>query len=319
MRHLCGTCGTALRQHGPCVVCGARRPSPPIPTPSEELLILGVRCTFPCRACGFDSPLDQLDLSGSAVCLKCGLHQAFPASAWEQVVSELHAVADLAGPDPEGAERDPVWSIAPSGYEQLGVTESVRAVHAGPLTVHAGPGHPLCEACEKPVSVLSKGKGELATHCKSCGAEASYSSPAADLSPSLLGVIGPEHRSDQLDARMESSKFHCGGCGGPLPVDGLGRLVRCEFCQVVSRIPIAALQGLAAPPPPDVWWFVFQGPSDTRVGLLLERSDDALTLEDPEYAPFSKPRAAFRFFGTTVALVIGTLIAFALFALRAML
>lgn len=309
---LCSVCGTALGATGGCEACGTMRGSPK-PAPATELRVVAVRCTFPCRACGFDSPLDVLSGDGGAHCLKCGLHQTFPVEAWNVALSRLHAIADLAGPDPEGAERDAVWSIVPSGLAHLRVSQAVVPIHEGLLTATAGPGHPLCEACGCPVDIVVDDVGLLSTTCPGCQATASYACQTDALGVPVLGAIGPEHRIDRLDATRTSDQFHCGSCGAPLPVDGLGRLVACPYCQAVSRIPVQQLQGLSAPPPPDVWFLVFQGPSERRRQLLREKAgpDGDVALESPPRGGSRVGYRALHLGGTAFAMATGSLLALA--------
>lgn len=304
MRLLCDVCGTGLPAAGGCEACGAARPSRPAESEGfGELRLVGVRCTFPCRACGFDSPLDQIDASGGVTCLKCGLHQAFPDDAWGNLLSAAHAVADLAGPEPEGAERDAVWSIARSERAARAATTTVHTLVSGPLTALTGAGHPLCTSCTHPVAVEVVGDGNVLTQCSECGEVASYASPGPAMYIGFVGAIGPEHRTDQPAATRQEDAFHCADCGAPLPVDGLGRLVKCAYCATVSRIPVASLQGLKDPPPPDLWWLVFRGPSPARKRLLLGH-DEPVDLQAPPTAPGAADRIL-RFVLTTVALVLG--------------
>ncbi len=307
---VCGMCGTSLPAHGGCEACGAVRDAPPTP-PETDWLLVGVRCTFPCKACGFDSPLDSLDGSGSAVCLKCGMHQVFDVKFWNAALPRLHAIPDLAGPDPEGSRRDPEWSIVPTGYADLRQSRAVVSLREGRLKIDAGPGHPLCETCREPVAVVVEDAGTVNTLCPGCGDAATYACSPEDFGFPVVGAIGPEHRIDRKQARQESNQFFCGSCGAPLPVDGLGRLVSCEYCQAVSRIPVEKLQGLASPPPPDLWWLVFEGPSRKRRQLLrlLSGETDDLQIEDAER---DRPTVVDRILGiavTAVALFLGASLA----------
>jgi hypothetical protein len=316
MNELCATCGTALAKTGGCEACGSVRAQPK-QAPKTKLLVVALRCTFPCRACGFDSPLDQLDGSGGAHYLKCGLHQTFPVAGWNKALPRMHAVADLAGPDPEGSQRDPLWSIAPSGFEHLRTSAAVISVREGTLKAEVGAGHPLCEACGVPVHITVDGPGLLSTECPGCQATASYACQTDAFDVPVVGAIGPEHRVDRADATRSAGAFLCGSCGAPLPVDGLGRLVGCPYCQAVSRIPVQQLQGLAAPPPPDVWFVVFDGASADRERLL--RTHDALkgdlALEPPPRGGSKIGHYVVRIVGTAAAFTIGAGLAIGAWAL----
>jgi hypothetical protein len=179
------------------------------------------------------------------------------------------------------------------------------------LSVLAGPGHPLCDACHGVLEVTVEAPGAASGVCQTCSAVEHHRALLEGLPKGLIAVVGPEHRDDRPDAGHDSDRFQCGACGAPLPVDGLGRLVRCAYCQGVSRIPVVQLQGLSAPPPPDIWWLGFEGPSEERARLLRDLAgavDDAL-IEEPPYAAFSLPRLAVRLAGSTLALALGTALA----------
>ncbi|MCB9678127.1 MAG: hypothetical protein H6737_23705 [Alphaproteobacteria bacterium] len=306
MTPVCQMCGTALPETGGCEACGAVRGTPHTP-PETRWLLVGVRCRFTCKACGFDSPLDSLDGSGSAVCLKCGLHQVFDVTHWNALLPGLHAIPDLAGPKPEGSRSDPHWSIAPTGFADLRQTRAVVALSQGRLQIEAGPGHPLCETCREPVEIVIEKPGEVNTLCPGCGDAATYASKPADFKVPVVGAIGPEHRVDRAQARQESDGFLCGSCGAPLQVDGRGRLVRCGYCQAVSRIRVEQLQGLATPPPPDLWWLVFEGPSEKRRQLLREigGEEDDQSIEDAEHDRPSALDHVVRIAVTGVAIAVG--------------
>lgn len=326
---LCGGCGSALpKGTRACPGCGAGTGGA-FEAALDERLILGVWCTFQCRSCGFASPLDALDASGGAFCLKCGLHQRFPVQSWVDALAWAHGVADLAGPSPEGRHPDARWSIrGENPFADLAVSR-FKATHAQSgtlpdgaghvprtLKVDAAIGHPLCDTCHKPVAVEVGGRGQVHTRCAGCGETASYETPAdvLALAEGLVGVIALEHRVDRPEAgRGAAQSFTCGSCGGPLPVNGTSRLVSCGFCQKVSRIPLVALQGLAAPPPPDHWWWIFEGRSTQRATLLRERDEPAGTdrkIADPPrslaWDARRVARLAFLLGGATAALAVGT-------------
>src|SRR4051794_14025825 len=68
---LCGHCGiVAPRRCTTCVRCS--RPfttvAKPWPADREDRFWCAVRCTFQCRSCAYDSPLDHLDLDGNVSC-----------------------------------------------------------------------------------------------------------------------------------------------------------------------------------------------------------------------------------------------------------
>jgi hypothetical protein len=294
----------------------------------QEYLV-GALCTFQCRGCGFRSPLDSLRADGGAVCLKCGLHQAFSVDSWPAVLEVGHAAADLCGPEPEGREQHDAWSIAGfNPYADVGVTRTTvtREAHGvqdgvkRSLRAVLGPGHPVCSDCGAPVEVAVPAPGSVLTACASCGDTAEYhlDDQALALHEALVGVIAAQHRVDKDDASIDAANtFHCSSCAGPLEVDGAARLVTCPFCSSVSRIPAEKLQGLDQPPPPDHWWWVFAGSSATR-RQLLDGMDEPQKVTAPPRASGggvgSIPRMGMRLAGPALAATIGLVVAAAVAA-----
>ena len=257
---------------------------------------MAVRVSFQCRSCHFLSPLDELDVDGSVECCKCVTHQHFDVGAWVEAAAFAHGVADLAYPPPEGRAPNPhIWIGEANPHIRVGYTEpfaehrqsSVTVQHG--LTVHrslfiqAGPGHPVCPSCERPLRVAVRGQ-RTATQCDGCGQEVSYQMPvgAPQRVPGVVGVVAMAHRVDgtraMLDTHGGTATLKCGECGGDIPPQK-SRVVACKFCSTTNLVPARARQrmdGMAIEP--EVWWLAFSGTSAARAALEapvvpLDRTD----------------------------------------------
>jgi Zn finger protein HypA/HybF involved in hydrogenase expression len=250
-----------------------------------------VRCTFTCRQCGQSSPLDEPELEGVVSCPRCNAAQAFDVSAWEEGLAHAHAVADLAGPSPEGRFPEPGVSIAANNpFAGLGVSHTAAELRLSGMSVEQGvmktrnlwveasPGHPLCQRCGSPLEARLA-EGELVTRCVGCGEGARY---AVDpriprLTPGLLGIAADALRADRRDARLDQTSagmvmsLRCPQCGAGLTVPEGAHGVECTFCKTSCRIPsrtlLALKQGDREPAP---FWAWFSGPSAKRRELEAE-------------------------------------------------
>lgn len=295
---LCPSCGViGASQAEACPHCGTTYPRPVarIPRPSRHAWV-AVRCSFQCRSCHFLSPLDEFDVDGSVECAQCGQSQRFDVEAWHDALEHAHAVGDLAFPQPQGRYLHPdVWIEPP--FPAIGQTE-VFAEHRQSgtetrdgvtiersLFIEAGPGHPVCRACERAMDVDIDPGGETRARCSDCGTSTNYVLPPGGdrFTTALVGIVGEAHRSDQRRARLETSAggpiaLKCPECAGALP-DTRERVLTCTYCGTASLIPAQARTRDAGQVlQPDVWWVAFRGPSRRRDAL----ESPPIPAKDPE-------------------------------------
>jgi hypothetical protein len=142
------------------------------------------------------------------------------------------------------------------------------------LFIEAGPGHPVCAQCARPVEVDLDDPNATHSRCGGCGETAVYGIPhkARRYNPSLAGVAAADHRTDRPQARMEAAaggpiSLKCPECAGSLD-PGDQALTRCPFCSTTVWIPSRArVHDLSAPPRPALWWIAFRGPSVARAAI----------------------------------------------------
>lgn len=276
---ICGHCGVvALSGAAACAVC--ERPFPPVRV--EAPLIgcwVAIRARFKCRGCGFQAPIDQLDVDGAIDCVHCGLRQAFEASSWRSALEFAHAVGDLAGPLPEGNVSNRfVWIGDSNPYATVGVTQAFREFktnyEAGrEFFLEAGPGFPSCKKCAA-AFVVRVEQGRVHTDCPRCGDSADYQLPprSSQATPAIVAVVADESRTDRMKANVggdgQVMAIRCPGCGAPLSPEGDSRSLSCPFCKALSFVPGKVMaRALGRTPKPETWWVLFQGPSRERKKL----------------------------------------------------
>jgi RNase P subunit RPR2 len=292
---VCPGCGRiAPLQRDTCAVCDAELDEAhEVPDRKDRAYAVAVRCQFQCRQCGKLAPLNHLDVDGSVVCVHCELDQAFDVDVWKAGLRHAHGVGDLAGPALEGRHPHERFSIVGANPgASIGTTETTSTLTENSkrnvdgielmrsLRIEASPGHPLCPACHVPLDVTLDEETTV-TICKHCGDTATYQMPeaAAELHKALVAVQAEDHRRDHLDARIDvragggTVAVACPGCGANMPVHGETKVVVCQFCQTVSRIPDQVRQQtFHITPETETWWLWFKGGSDYR--RRVERGEE---------------------------------------------
>ncbi len=284
MVRLCPQCGVVAPQRSQrCLLCelplGANtlaRPEPP-----EGRVWASVWCWFRCPTCAVDVPVD--DFAAELVpCPGCGTSHGL--RGLRRAFDHAHAVADLAGPDPEGRFPDGRVSIAADNpFKAFGVLQSVSedrrdelvtedGVRRAAVSVRVAPGHPLCDECNTPLSVTADG-GTLTAHCTGCSARfRSRVAPAALAAlGAVAGVLSAAHREDRPEAAVERDdddapvRFRCPDCTTALGDPAGRRTLTCEMCRLVCVVPAAHWRvrpGDAIPL--QRAWVLFEGPSRLR-------------------------------------------------------
>jgi hypothetical protein len=287
MISICGECGVVATKSASCVHCGSQAAQVEVPPRTDGAKWICLECTFKCRMCGFRVPLNGLDMDGAVVCARCSLEQAFNVGQWSIIFEEAHATGDL-----WGEQAEAFGSLLDSQYFDLGkANASLVFTGTGENGVDtlASPGHPLCDACHKPLDVKLDGaprSGRASTTC-ACGETASYEAPAAArrMSPPLTAVICSEHRVDRKDVRVDATEsaiaVRCPGCDAPLPADGESKFVTCSYCHTQARIPDRTWFKLSKKTHvPEKMWLLFQGDSGTRRDLLEKQRRNHQHLEN---------------------------------------
>jgi hypothetical protein len=281
---LCASCGVvAPAGRASCEACGSALPTPRAFAPaSGDIAWTALRASFTCRACGFPSPLEGVELDEGVECAQCGSYQRFEAHVWGAGLAFAHAVGDLGGPDPEG--RFPsadVWIGDANPHAKVGVTETFATHDEGGFTLEACPGHPVCARCKVPLEIRAE-PGGVAARCGRCGEVAHYALPprVSEQSPAACAVVAEEQRRDRPQVRMVQGAagieaLACPNCGAGLRPPS-ERTVECTYCRTVAFVPPRArARGQrklvhAAP-----FWIAFRGPSSKRVELERPALPDA--------------------------------------------
>jgi Zn finger protein HypA/HybF involved in hydrogenase expression len=285
---VCHGCGViAPTKRSTCSLC--ERPIgtsiEAVPPRADGCVWAFVRTEMKCRQCGQAAPLDEPDVDGTVTCPHCNALQAFDVSTWQDALAHAHALADLAGPDPEGRLPTPGVSIAgrnpytPIGLDKTFATLSLSGmsieggvIRSRNLEVTAAPGQPLCTKCGSPIEV-SRAGDTVTTRCVGCGESARYAQDPrlGQHSEALVCVVADALRSDKVEARLDQTSagmviaLKCPSCGGGLTALEGQHFVDCRFCKTSCRIPSRTLLALKkGKTTPDTWWALFRGPSPKR-------------------------------------------------------
>ncbi len=216
------------------------------PSAPERIGWVSMECTFHCRACGFDVPLDSLDMDGAVVCVRCGLEQAFEVRAWHDAFDLAHAVAD--------------------GTTKLAKKQAIAGENV--LRVTALPHAPRCSTCEGPVDVAFEAERARAD-CKACATSIEYVVPPAAsrmTKNALRAVLGDAHRAGAAPVKMAETAgaiaIQCPSCSAALDADATTQFVECKYCKTKSRISDRAWFRLkGGDPKPVTMWLAFAGDS----------------------------------------------------------
>jgi hypothetical protein len=276
---LCASCGVVrASRKSQCAHCNAQHGSLAFTHPrSETDFWICIECSFQCRACGFEVPLNHLDMDGGVLCARCGLEQAFQVSSWQGALGSAHAVAELFDGSLPGLDAD----IATIGTRLT----SWKHVDGGAngFVVTASPGYPLCPRCHAPPTISTTEAGEATVACAACDTRETYRLPVAARKMThgaLKAVVAVEHRADRAAVTVEQTPgaiaVRCPSCSAPLPASDASKFLTCDFCKVTSRIPDHVWFRMSGKDPVnESMWLLFRGPSGMRKELEAREREDA--------------------------------------------
>ena len=235
---LCGACGAAaFRTSGTCTVCHTHLPAASVlaPAVAGDARVVCVVLTQDCAHCATAFAVSALGDNASTTCSACGKDQTVAFAELRQILSYAHAVA-RATPD----KKQRAQSVA-------------SEVAAGHLRATIYRGHPLCDACRRPLALALDG-GAATASCASCAITTAYRAHkivARAGAPDVIGIIAPFAARDRRDLAMTDGKaiaLACPGCGAAVEV-GDRRVVTCGYCGVVAWVPDRAWSAKVARPP----------------------------------------------------------------------
>lgn len=278
----CGGCVPARAPH--CARCGATAEVRVVPPRPDGAYWARVVLEYSCAACKAYWPLAAFDAEGRAVGAICGHVQDFPIFFWRVVLAHAHAVADLAGPDPEGRGGAPGASgesvAAENPFKDVGLSTSsaegdaMRDDADVPRGLRAGPGVPVCPSCLASIDPDFVG-GELVCGC-GWRAQGVLAKTASKVNRGLVTVLGAPLGPSRGGARPGAEgptlvALRCPTCSGPVTLDAGASLASCSFCKTTSIVARPAPVPAAKPDAPTAelaCWFLFRGPSAKRKSLL---------------------------------------------------
>lgn len=279
---ICASCGVVAREGGRCESCA--EPIARVASPARGSAIWSaVRASFACRSCGFPSPLEGVVVADGIECAQCGSFQRFDKSVWSKLLTNVHDVGDLGGPDPEGRIPSPRFWIGDSNpYAKIGATQTFSdKVQNGEVSIEICPGFPVCKACRRPFDIRFENNLAV-THCSGCQVSASYAMPAEmrSFAPTAIAVVAEEQRHGRVEAKVHAGDsgvvtMTCPQCGAALQGDGSSSTATCTYCHALAFIPTRARpKGAARLAKPIVFFVAFDGASAARTNLELPKPFD---------------------------------------------
>jgi DNA-directed RNA polymerase subunit RPC12/RpoP len=266
---ICPQCGRVVpTRHKVCRVCRDDRPEPvEVVRRVEDAYWAHIAFEWACAGCTQRVPLTSLAGDGRAVCPSCRHTQELPALIWRTALRHAHAVADMAGPDPEGGAvgRPPIATLNP--FKEVGIEradapgERLRPADDTPTNLVAGPGHPIC-ACGALIEPSWRG----GSHMCSCGASYSGEIPALvrrAMHRALVTLIVDRPRAARGAAVVS---LECPRCHAPLDAPEGVRRVTCKYCGASAAIVDPSAPSPSRSPMSRLW-VLFRGPSAARTDL----------------------------------------------------
>lgn len=244
-----------------------------------------IEARFACAGCGQLSPVNHLDVDGTATCAHCGLDQPLDPRAWARPLAFAHEVVDLSGVAPWVAASEALRGQR-NPHAQVGLTiparewtESGAIAGRERLWVRVAPGYPVCARCRAPLALAFEG-ARTRSQCLHCSDVTVYELPvaAASVYAPARAVLAAEHRADRARAAVQTevggaAQLRCPACSAPLaPAD---HEARCTYCQTTSIVSSRLWHRLGvAAPRPSAWWVLFAGACGRRASLAATREAD---------------------------------------------
>lgn len=245
---------------------------------------MAVRVELRCSACDRWTPVDAppsrwTDGSAGLECARCGVTTPMTEEHWRSLLQAAHAVADLLGPDPEGARPSAVAIDEINPFAEEGAVRG--SVQLAPLAVEGLVGFlpPDLRAWVAPGILLSpEDRQPLGFEVRGDVLRASGPSETrryvidqrcVQLHPTLLGAVSDEAERDREGPVVVAGagQVVCGSCRTRFALDGTEARVKCSRCGEVNHVPAAIRHAAQGEPRPDTWWLLFRGPSPYRERL----------------------------------------------------
>ncbi|MCA9489355.1 MAG: hypothetical protein KC621_05515 [Myxococcales bacterium] len=222
------------------------------------------------------TPTDWNGRGTTVTCARCGVGTEMSEEHWRSLLEAAHGVADLLGPDPEGAVSSVVAIDAHNPFAEEGAVRG--SVQLAPLGVEGlvgylpsdlrawmAPGILLSPDDRKPLGFEVRGD-VLRTNDASSVRRYGIDPRCVELAPPLLGAVSDEVERDRegMVAVVGAEQVVCGSCRSRFVLDGTEHRVKCSRCGELNHIPAAVRHAAQGEPRPDTWWLLFRGPSPYR-------------------------------------------------------
>jgi hypothetical protein len=229
-----------------------------------SLTSVGLTFTSECPFCRNPLPVNQA--SELTLCAKCWNQVPTPLNLWQFLISKRLNEASVMNPETD------TWATGiVAGLGNYRLTFGNLAPRCGE-----------CEAFLSLESLFERAKdGDTKFSCSACGAISSVRVPpdwflkAAPFAILLAGETAPDG-GESFRNIPEGISMRCYHCGGPLPLDGSSRTVKCSHCGQDLLVPDDIWQRLRPAVVAHPWYILMN--TGEAAGLLPDDIDDFLDL-----------------------------------------
>ncbi len=208
------------------------------------LISVGLTFTSECSFCRNPLPVNQA--SEVTFCSKCSHEVPTPVNLWEFLIAKRIVEASNMEPETDS------WA-------------TLMHASLGSIRLTFGNLAPRCGSCEELLSLESlferAKEGDTKFSCSACGAISSVRVPpawfrkVAPFAVLLAGENAPD-AGGALTNIPEGISIHCYHCGGPLPLDGSSRTVKCSHCGQDLLVPDDVWLRLHPPVAAHTWYIL---------------------------------------------------------------
>lgn len=294
MPTMCPHCGAnACTRELSCELCGGVLAGGGALPPPVDVHWVQLQLEVECVFCRTRSPVGQLD-EGRFLCLSCAHELPYLASFWQKRLDFASAAGDYFW---SRFGRFPEWQWPKGGMAEeelaglmrllwgLGSDRQKIFAEGSPAhrlgdpisnkqTLTMAPGHPLCDACHRPLTAQFGTRGTVAMSCSGCGSHKSYDAPAVVLAAceEVIALVAPDHlhgaKSVGLKSVSQSAAvaITCPSCGSALQLAPGERLTICKFCKTESIVPLGVMaQAFSNTPGAQPIWLALRSPAKLRL------------------------------------------------------
>ena len=230
------------------------------------MAVASIALTFTSECFFCKNPLPVNQLSDKILCASCSNEMPATEEFWVFFISKKIG---------EASKMKPGTSTSATG----------STASLGKYSLNYGNIQPKCKGCDAEISMESlfdlASNGETRFSCSECGTISSVRVPPAwfkKIAPFAVLLVGESAPDAEgtFTGSTEGISIKCYQCGGPLPIDGSSRSVKCIHCSADLLVPDDIWQRLHPAVTVHQWYIIIN--TDKAAELLPGEIDDFLDL-----------------------------------------